>query len=93
MVPDGTQNFESVCFIEARLIARAGEIVVMVSANNTPKLSNLFFIFLFPFVFVFCGGFCIFNLLIPCHSEFISESFILLSSLLWILKQVQDDGW
>ena len=33
------------------------------------------------------------DLLSPCHSEFISESFfLLLSSLLRILKQVQDDG-
>ena len=55
VVADGTQNFESVCFIVARLIARAGETMDVDTTNTSPKISNLFFIFLSPFVFCFCG--------------------------------------
>ena len=53
VAPDGTQNFESDCFIVARLIARAGETTDVDTTNTSPKISNLFFIFLSPFVFVF----------------------------------------
>ena len=52
VVADGTQNFESVCFIVARLIARAGETMDVDTTNTSPKISNLFFIFFSPFVFV-----------------------------------------
>ena len=57
VVADGTQNFESDCFIVARLIARAGETTDVETTNTSPKISNLFFIFLSPFVFfVFVDG-------------------------------------
>ena len=89
VVADGTQNFESVCFIVARLIARAGETTDVDTTNTSPKISNLFFIFLSPFVFCYLKVFVIFNLLVLCHSELVSESF---TSFPQILKRVQDDG-
>ena len=47
------QTFDKLYLSEASDIAFAGEIAVMVSASSIPKLSNLFFIFLSPFVSVF----------------------------------------
>ena len=52
VAPAGTQNFESVCFIVARLIAFAGETTDVDTTNTSPKISNLFFIF--PLSFRFC---------------------------------------
>ena len=52
MAPAGTQNFESVCFIEARLIAFAGETTDVDTTSTSPKISNLFFIFPLSFRFV-----------------------------------------
>ena len=46
------QTFDKLFLSEASDIAFAGEIAVMVSASSIPKLSNLFFIFLSPFVFL-----------------------------------------
>ena len=56
VVAAGTQNFESVCFIADKLIAFAGETMDVDTTNTSPKISNLFFIFLSPFVFVFVDG-------------------------------------
>ena len=57
MVHAGTQNFESVCFIVARLIAFAGETTDVDTTNTSPKISNLFFIFLSLLLFfVFVDG-------------------------------------
>ena len=53
VVADGTQNFESDCFIVARLIARAGETTDVETTNTSPKISNLFFIFPLSFCFLF----------------------------------------
>ena len=53
VVADGTQNFESDCFIVARLIAFAGETTDIDTTNTIPKLSNLFFIFPLSFRFLF----------------------------------------
>ena len=84
------QTFDKLFLSEASDIAFAGEIVVIVSASSIPKLSNLFFIFLSPFVFVFFESFfVIFTFAFPCHSELVSESF---TSSSQILKRVQDDG-
>ena len=52
VVADGTQNFESDCFIADKLIAFAGETMDVDTTNTSPKISNLFFIFFSPFVFV-----------------------------------------
>ena len=51
------QTFDKLFLSEASDIAFAGEIADVKTTKTTPKLSNLFFIFLSPF-FLFCGGFC-----------------------------------
>ena len=58
VVAAGTQNFESVCFIADKLIAFAGETMDVDTTNTSPKISNLFFIFLSPFVFLLFESFC-----------------------------------
>ena len=50
------QYFDKLFLSAVSDIARAGEIVAMVSANITPKLNNLFFIFPLSFRFVFVDG-------------------------------------
>ena len=79
VVADGTQNFESVCFIVDKLIAFAGETMDVDTTNTSPKISNLFFIFPLSFCFLFLKVFVIFTFTFPCHSEFSSESFFLYS--------------
>ena len=57
------------------------------------KLVIYFSFFLSPFVFCYLKVFVFLTFTFPCHSEFISESFLFYSrSLQQILKQVQDDG-
>ena len=58
VVADGTQNFESDCFIVARLIAFAGETMDVDTTNTSPKISNLFFIFPLSFCFLLFESFC-----------------------------------
>ena len=53
VVADGTQNFESDCFIANKLIAFAGETMDVEATNTSPKISNLFFIFPLSFRFLF----------------------------------------
>ena len=53
VAPDGTQNFESDCFIADKLIAFAGETMDVEATNTSPKISNLFFIFPLSFRFLF----------------------------------------
>ena len=53
VVADGTQNFESDCFIANKLIAFAGETTDVEATNTSPKISNLFFIFPLSFRFLF----------------------------------------
>ena len=92
VVADGTQNFESDCFIADKLIACAGETTDVETTNTSPKISNLFFIFLSPFVFVFVDGgpvffgcdhknFCIFNLHLPASFRIYFGIFFLLLSV------------
>ena len=93
VVADGTQNFESDCFIADKLIARAGETMDVDTTNTSPKISNLFFIFLSPFVFCYLKVFVIFNLHLPVSFRiYFGIFFLYLVSLQRILKQVQDDG-
>ena len=47
------QTFDKLFLSVASDTAFAGEIADVKTTNTNPKLSNLFFIFLSPFVFVF----------------------------------------
>ena len=53
VVPSGTQNFESDCFIADKLIAFAGETTDVEATSTSPKISNLFFIFPLSFRLLF----------------------------------------